>query len=605
MMKREAIELHGVPADRVVVTGAQPFDHWFTWQPATGRDAFCQRVQLPPDQPYLLYLCSSRFVAPDEARFVRRWIEQLRQAGSPALQRAGVLIRPHPQNAGQWRDANLRDLGPVAVWPPGGAAPSDDITRADYFDSIYHSAAVVGVNTTAEIESAIIGRRVYTVLAPEFRDTQEGTLHFHHLRDVNGGLLHVATTPAEHLEQLDAALRDPGVGDERCRRFVNAFVRPFGLDVAATPKLVATLERAAKAPAPPPVRPPLWARLAQPALARRGERQLRELLRAHELKAIRAAARARRSQPIAVPAAEPGPVQAADALSWRRVAAAFRALDYRDRIRFGKDTLSELPGELLQQRITRERLDYPGADVYLRVTTKAERHRLRACAKEPFTIEWLERHVGAGEVLYDIGANVGVYSLVAALKPAGARVYAFEPSYPNVASLCANIVLNDATGRITPLPLALSNETGLRTFGLRSLDAGTARHALGEAPAGEGATLYRQPVLAYRLDDAVARLQLPLPNHIKLDVDGGELAVLEGAAATLASPSLRSMLVEVSTSLSVEVTEAICRLGLRLDRRIDVRNREGESLIWYGLFTRAPQGVTGPPPASAVVTASP
>jgi FkbM family methyltransferase len=176
------------------------------------------------------------------------------------------------------------------------------------------------------------------------------------------------------------------------------------------------------------------------------------------------------------------------------------------------------------------------------------------------------------------------------LKPAGARVYAFEPSYANVASLCANIVLNDAGERITPLPMALSNETGLRTFGLRSLDAGTARHGLGDAPAEEGPTLYKQPVLAYRLDDVVARLQLPLPNHVKLDVDGGELAVLDGAAATLGSPSLRSLLVEVSTSLSEEVTQALVRLGLHLERRIDVSNRDGQSLIWYGLFTRTAPG---------------
>ena len=593
MMKREAVELHGVPPERVVVTGAQPFDHWFTWQPATDRAAFCARVGLASDQPYFLYLCSSRFVAPDEAPFVRQWVRQLRSSSSPALQQVGVLVRPHPQHADQWRNADLRDLGSVAVWPPGGAAPSDDDKRAEYFDSIHHSAAVVGLNTTAEIESAIIGRPVYTVLAPEFRDTQEGTLHFHHLRDVSGGLLHVAHTPAEHLDQLDGALRDGGAADERCRRFVAAFVRPFGLDVAATPKLVAALERLTKSAAAEPVRTPFWAPLVQPALARRGERRQREQHRLNDIKAIRAAGRQRRSPEIAAQARAHAFLEIVDALSWKRVVAAYLALNYHDRIRFGKETLSEMPGELAQANIKRERLDYPRADIYLRITTKAERHRLHACAKEPFTVQWLEEYVGADEVLYDIGANVGVYSLVAALKPGGARVYAFEPSYANVASLCANIVLNGANDRITPLPMALSRETGLRSFGLRSLDAGTARHAgtadyrAGEAPADEAPTIYQQPVLMYRLDDVVAELRLPLPNHVKLDVDGGELAVLEGAQQTLASPALRSMLVEVSASLSAEVTRALAGFGLQLSNRIDVNNRDGQSLVWYGLFTRA------------------
>ena len=54
-MKREAVELHGVPAERVAVTGAQLFDHWFDWRPSTPRDTFCARVGLTASQPYILY----------------------------------------------------------------------------------------------------------------------------------------------------------------------------------------------------------------------------------------------------------------------------------------------------------------------------------------------------------------------------------------------------------------------------------------------------------------------------------------------------------------------------------------------------------------------
>jgi hypothetical protein len=246
-MKREAVELHGVPAERVVVTGAAAFDHWFEWRPRTTRDAFCARVGLAANRPYVLYLCSSKFVAPDEAPFVRQWVRRIRESAAPALRDAGILVRPHPQNAEQWQGIGPRELGAI-VWPPAGAAPVDADSRSDYFESMYHSAAVVGINTTAEIESAILGRPVYTLLAPEFRDTQEGTLHFHHLRDVNGGLLHVARDVDEHHTQLDAALRERRADDPRCRRFVEAFVRPHGIDVPATPKLVEALESLAAAP---------------------------------------------------------------------------------------------------------------------------------------------------------------------------------------------------------------------------------------------------------------------------------------------------------------------------------------------------------------------
>jgi hypothetical protein len=139
------------------------------------------------------------------------------------VREAGVLVRPHPQNADQWRDVDFGASDNVAVWPRSGAAPADAVTRNEYFDSIHHSVAVVGVNTTAQIESAIVGRRVFTVLAPEFRKTQEGTLHFRHLREVNGGLVHVARDLDEHVTQLEKAVHEAAANDERCRRFVEAY----------------------------------------------------------------------------------------------------------------------------------------------------------------------------------------------------------------------------------------------------------------------------------------------------------------------------------------------------------------------------------------------
>jgi FkbM family methyltransferase len=597
MMKQEAVDLHRIPAERVVVTGAQPFDHWFDWRPSTTREAFCGRVGLPADRPYLLYLCSSKFIAPDEVSFVRSWVEQLRQSRSAALQHAGVLVRPHPQNAEQWRHADLSGCGPIAVWPPAGSVPADAKSRADYFDSIYHSALVVGVNTTAEIESAIVGRSVYTLLAPEFRDTQEGTRHFDHLRHVNGGLLHVAQNFSEHVEQLDAGIRDTRADDGRCRRFVEAFVRPYGIDVAATPKLVEALEALVRKPAPERIGTPLWAPLVRPSLARKGERLRRETLLILETKAAKQAAKRRREK-LAAPSTE-SPRIAAETQAekpprtWRELVAAYRRLEYRHRLYFGRSTVDCTPGELLQPLLEHakpERLDFPDADIYLRVTSKAERNRLKSCAKEPFTIDWIRAWVGAGDVLYDIGANVGAYSLVAAKKPAGgARVFAFEPAYVNVASLCANVVLNDAVDQITPMPFALSNSDGLTVFGLRVLEPGSARHWLGHGASQERPAAYQQPVITFRLDHLIERFGLPLPNHIKLDVDGGELAVLEGATRALASPSLRSMLVEVSTALSDEITDVLARRGLKLEAKVHVKNRAGEYLVWYGLFTREPQ----------------
>lgn len=601
MMKREVVELHGVPARDVAVTGAAAFDHWFDWRPSTTREAFCACVGLPADRPYILYLCSSKFIAPEETPFIRRWAEQIRQGGPPRLRHAGILVRPHPQNMEQWQTADLTGIDDIVVWPSGGAIPVDEASRSEYFDSIYHSGAVVGVNTTAEIESAILGRPVFTVLAPEFRDTQEGTLHFHHLRNVNGGLVHVGRSIDEHFAQLESALASANGSDGRCRRFVEAFVRPYGIDVPATPRLVEALEALARRPARRH-REPAWVPLLRPRLARRSadiERKARA--EAARRRFIRLKKRARhvqqrvRQAERAVELAEKHARQAAaeQARELRTLPAlveGFHRLGEVDRRNFLRATFDAFPplSYIELHGATRPRkLDYPHADIYMRVMTDAEEYRLRACAKEPFTVEWIHGRIGAGDVLYDIGANVGAYSLVAAKKPGGgARVFSFEPVYATVATLCANIVLNDAGGLVTPIPVALSGATGMSGFGLHNLEPGAARHVLGPGIPDDEPVLYRQPVMTFALDELVEFLHLPAPNHLKLDVDGGELAVLQGASETLSSAALRSLLVEVAMPDSDAVTAALERHGFRLASKVVNRTKTGEYAVWYGVFER-------------------
>ena len=114
-----------------------------------------------------------------------------------------------------------------------------------FYDSLAHSAAVVGINTTAMIEAAVVGKSVLTVLAPEFG--QESTLHFHYLLEENGGFLHVASSLDEHAEQLGRVLEDRVEDAEQRRRFVESFVRPHGLDRRATPIFADAVEELASA----------------------------------------------------------------------------------------------------------------------------------------------------------------------------------------------------------------------------------------------------------------------------------------------------------------------------------------------------------------------
>lgn len=241
IQRDEAIRVHRVPADRVVVTGAQCFDRWFDQRPSRSREAFCAELGLPAAGPLILYVCSGLIKgSPSEPAFVREWLQWLRQSDDPVVRNAAVLVRPHPSQTAGWQDVDLGDLGPVAI---KGANPIDTQSRADYFDALYHSTAVVGLNTSAFVEAAIVGRQVLTVLVPRFHDNQDGTPHFSYLREVGGGVLRVAQTPAEHVAQLAMALTMPPAAEHPHRDFLLSFVRPHGLDRPATPEFVAAVEQ--------------------------------------------------------------------------------------------------------------------------------------------------------------------------------------------------------------------------------------------------------------------------------------------------------------------------------------------------------------------------
>jgi hypothetical protein len=238
--KREAVELHGVPEDRVFVTGAQIFDCWFDRRPSSDRAAFCRQFGFQPQTPLLTYLCSSRQIADDEVGIVRRWLQALRNHNDSLVRNVSVIVRPHPKHADQWNGIDLREFGAVEIWPRRGQLPVTERQRNDFFDTLYHSAVIVGLNTSAQIEAAIVGRPVLVLIDPDAREGTVETLHFRHLSDPVHGVVEVAQTTGEHLAQLSEALRHPRA--ERGRKFVKEFVRPQGLDQPAAPILADAVE---------------------------------------------------------------------------------------------------------------------------------------------------------------------------------------------------------------------------------------------------------------------------------------------------------------------------------------------------------------------------
>lgn len=219
-------------------------------------------------------------------------------------------------------------------------------------------------------------------------------------------------------------------------------------------------------------------------------------------------------------------------------------------------------------------LDYARAEIMIGV---ADHKRYRAQSKEPFTVAWIEQTFLDGDILYDIGANIGAYSLIAARVAPGARVVAFEPGCASFAALCRNIAANGLAEQITPLPVTLGATTGLDVLQYESLLPGAGTTLRWQDPSQPA---FVQPVLVYRLDDLVRLFELPPPTHVKLDVDGAETAVIEGAGEILRSPRLRTLMVEFADDDNVVRLLEACGFEL-----VDLHRRE-TSHVRYGRFMR-------------------
>lgn len=154
--------------------------------------------------------------------------------------------------------------------------------------------------------------------------------------------------------------------------------------------------------------------------------------------------------------------------------------------------------------------------------------------KEPETISWIDTFKPS-EVFWDIGANIGCYSLYAAKKKV--IVQAFEPSPANFWLLARNVAINNFD-RIATYPFALADRNGL-FFWEPSVLAGSAGNQL--LKAGKISC-----VQAYQIDELVKHPGVEFPNHIKLDVDGIERLILEGGADTLSDRRVRSIMCEVN-----------------------------------------------------------
>jgi len=185
--------------------------------------------------------------------------------------------------------------------------------------------------------------------------------------------------------------------------------------------------------------------------------------------------------------------------------------------------------------------------------------------KEPETLDWVDSF-DTGAIFFDIGANIGVFSLYAA-KARRCKVFSFDPSVFNLEFLTKNININNLTERITVVPLALYNETKRSYLDVSSMEWGGAFVDTTEIklkPEGFGFYTY-----SISLDDFIEVYDVPAPDYIKVDVDGVESLILQGGIKTLSRA--KSILVEVDDSNKTEkdkIKSILKKLGFNLKIKV-------------------------------------
>lgn len=222
-----------------------------------------------------------------------------------------------------------------------------------------------------------------------------------------------------------------------------------------------------------------------------------------------------------------------------------------NKTRFGKKFISYLSIYNMNQYGV---VSYNGVKLYFMTPNWINSYRLNTFAtKEPETLEWIDNIV-PGSIIWDIGANVGLYSIYASKLNKG-KVFAFEPSVFNLEILARNIYINNLQNCITIIPLPMSNKTDENLFQMTSTQWGGALSTFGASIDQNGNPIkevFEYKILGTSIDEMLKTFQLKNPDYIKIDVDGIEHLILTGASEVLLK--VRSVLIEIDDNF-IEQTE--------------------------------------------------
>lgn len=225
-------------------------------------------------------------------------------------------------------------------------------------------------------------------------------------------------------------------------------------------------------------------------------------------------------------------------------------------------------------------INHEGTTFKIIANSKIELYnRARDYDVEKVTLHWIDKCIKNEDIVYEVGANIGIYSLLIAKKYLKSKIFVFEPEAGNFYKLNKNIRLNNLNN-ILPFPIGISSTTGISKLYVSSLDLGSSCHSLDE-PISEGVKFEHkseQGIAVYSLQDFINISNLPFPNHLKIDVDGFELNVIKGCGDFLRDQRLRFITIEINDKVSKgEVENLIISHNFEEIMRETWKDGEGKS----------------------------
>ena len=196
--------------------------------------------------------------------------------------------------------------------------------------------------------------------------------------------------------------------------------------------------------------------------------------------------------------------------------------------------------------------------------------------KEPEMLDWVDGNLRDEDILFDVGANIGIYSIYASLRKPKATVYAFEPEYSNLNQLKQNIINNSLQSTVIPFSIALGDKTGISYLHLQDVTHGSALHTVSSKSLEKTQTghdvVWKEGIACFTIDDLCEMAGIK-PTLIKVDVDGNETEILNGGKNTFRNKELRSVFIEIDP-IQTQCENILKNYGF------DLEQKPSENQIW-------------------------